>query len=462
MKKILRILILIPLCGLLVFAGIFLALALYYRNSFPVNTWINGIYCTGKSIEQVNSELLAQTALPVLIIEESDGTQWEINFQDVDGSMDYTQALKAYLRQNSSHLWMQNLDIPVSVTVDQVQYKWNHDKLQTQFSKLAFVQKADLSREGVRVEHTSENGYMLYDGNTQRLDTQKALRYMESCLIAGQTHVKLAEGECYKDLEDNGQDKEQRMLWNQLEEIFSCNLVYDMGAEQIPLTSGIISRFLTVDGDLISVNKEGISAWVAELAESYNTAGTTRDFQSTRGDVVQVKYGTYGTELDTKSEEQWLLENVWENRQVRSQPEYHIPAYKKEAYARGMDDIGDTYIEIDMTEQRMYYYAEGELAFESDVVTGNTQKKMGTPEGIYYVYNKQKNRVLRGPGYASPVKFWMPVKGGVGIHDADWRKEYGGEIYKTNGSRGCINTPKDLMPELYEMVEIGTPVVMFY
>ena len=58
---------------------------------------------------------------------------------------------------------------------------------------------------------------------------------------------------------------------------------------------------------------------------------------------------------------------------------------------------------------------------------------------------------MRGPGYASPVKFWVPVKGGIGIHDASWRKEFGGDIYQTAGSHGCINTPKDKMEELYDM-----------
>ena len=44
MKKLLRIMIFIPLCGLLVVLGASLALSLYYSKNFPVNTWINGVY----------------------------------------------------------------------------------------------------------------------------------------------------------------------------------------------------------------------------------------------------------------------------------------------------------------------------------------------------------------------------------------------------------------------------------
>ena len=136
---------------------------------------------------------------------------------------------------------------------------------------------------------------------------------------------------------------------------------------------------------------------------------------------------------------------------IQASPQSHIPIYEREAFCYGKNDIGDTYIEVDMTEQKMYYYEKGVLKLETEIVTGNMRRRMGTPEGVNFVYNKQKNRVLRGPGYASPVKFWMPVKGGIGIHDAGWRKEFGGDIYQTAGSHGCINTPKDKMEELYDM-----------
>jgi lipoprotein-anchoring transpeptidase ErfK/SrfK len=140
----------------------------------------------------------------------------------------------------------------------------------------------------------------------------------------------------------------------------------------------------------------------------------------------------------------------------------HEPEYLQKAWVQGKDDIGDTYIEIDMGEQEMYYYVNGILQLETPVVTGNTSLKRGTPSGVNYVYLKQKDRILRGVGYASHVDFWMPVNGGIGIHDSSWRSSYGGTIYQNNGSHGCINTPRDIMVQLYDMVEVGTPVVMFY
>ena len=189
----------------------------------------------------------------------------------------------------------------------------------------------------------------------------------------------------------------------------------------------------------------------------YDSYGKPHTFQSTRGDLITLENGTYGNELDRKKETAFLEQAVLERKDVLRQPEY-----LRKAWAQGLNDIGDTYIEIDITQQKMYFYQNGECMIDTPVVTGNMMRKRETPEGVFYIYLKQKNRVLRGPGYAAHVDFWMPVKNGIGIHDALWRDEFGGEIYKTEGSHGCINTPHDVMEKLYDMAEIGMPVVIFY
>ena len=87
---------------------------------------------------------------------------------------------------------------------------------------------------------------------------------------------------------------------------------------------------------------------------------------------------------------------------------------------------------------------------------------MGTPELVCYIYGKSRNAILKGKNYRSFVNYWVPVYGGIGIHDATWRDKFGGEIYVKSGSHGCINTPLERMTELYDMLEIGMPVVIHY
>lgn len=468
MKKLLRFLVLFLLVGILLMLGMGLALGLYYRNHFPVNTWINGVYCTGKTLEQVNRELSQKTDVPAAVIVGMDGRDGQLDLRRADGRADYTAVLDRYLYKNAFFLWAENIREPVREELEADSYVYDRDKLRENFEELDIISEARKTDPGVRLIR-SVRGYELQDGNTAHLDVEQAFAYLEECLSRGECHVDLADGNCYAALEDSEYDERVRMIWDRLQEYTDRSIVYDMGTEDIPLSADVLCDFLDVGKDALPVpaaggglvlNEGKIRAWLEGLAQTYNTVGTELEFHATRGDVVKVKYETYGTELDVETETAYLTKVL--SGSGGTEEDRHVPAYFHQGYVRGLDDIGGTYIEVDMTEQHMYYYVDGELALDTDVVTGCTGLRRGTPQGVNFVYAKQRNRILRGPDYASPVKYWMPVRGHVGIHDADWRSRFGGKIYKTDGSHGCINTPPKKMAELYEMVEIGTPVITFY
>lgn len=472
MKKLVRFLMIFLLGGLAVGAALFFALAMYYRNNFPVNTWINGVYCTGKTVEQVNEELVRAQEASTLYVVDAEGSSWEIAMSAADVRPDFTADLKQYLKKNATFYWLENLQRSVQSELSAARYVTDEGKLQECFDALPFVAAERERIQGVFVRG-SENGYYLQDDNSMRLDREKAFTYLKECLSRGQTMIDLAEGGCYGNVPDSEADLVQRKIWEQICEFTDkcARLAYDMGTETVVISDQDAADFLEkqpgsdipfLDGEgKLAVNETAVREWVERLASQYDTWGTEREFEATRGDTVTVKYVTYGTQLDMEAETDYLLGALVGTPEAAGTLP-HVPAYSHQGYARGLDDIGSTYIEIDMTEQKMYYYEDGELALETDVVTGNTGRRMGTPQGINFVYAKQRNRTLRGANYASFVKYWMPVKGNVGIHDASWRAKFGGQIYKTNGSHGCINTPSDKMSELYEMVEVGTPVIMFY
>ena len=74
---------------------------------------------------------------------------------------------------------------------------------------------------------------------------------------------------------------------------------------------------------------------------------------------------------------------------------------------------------------------------------------------------KQKGATLKGAGYSSNVSYWMPFNGNIGLHDASWRSSFGGNIYKTNGTHGCVNMPKYLAKKIFENIKAGTPVICY-
>lgn len=468
------ILLVILLC-----AGAYLGIAYYYMDGFSLGTWINGVYCTGKTVEEVNAELLGKMPEPELTVtypsyegaklpeEERINSHFVLDRQTVE--FNYEKALGQLLQEQRPLFWIRNLFLKEGG------YELEPDIIFTQDGKAAFeeqfladdIVQAEMRRENrVKIENGDE-GLRLYDGKKRRLDTERALYECISAIEAGKDSILLSD-DCYYDEKTDEEERQQEKLYRELQEFLDFEIIYDMGAEKVRFDQkALVSLLAAEEGKEFAFlrDEEGRFYWdqekteaaVEKLADAYDTYGKPREFTMTGGGVVTLEKGTYGTQLDRKAEAKWLGEALAEHRS-----ETHVPSYLREAYARGEDDIGDTYIEINMTKQKLWFYLDGEIKVETPIVTGNMMRRRGTPEGIYYIYGKQKNRTLRGPGYASHVNYWMPIKGGVGIHDALWRDVFGGDIYKREGSHGCINLPFEAAEEVYGLAEIGMPVILYY
>lgn len=474
-----RCIIFIFILVLLAFLGYYL-LVFYYRSGFSLNTWINGIYCTGKTVEEVNAELTAGMETPVLVF--SSASDWAsdydnvIDLREMGYECSYLTALNAYMENQSPFLWIDNIIFNRNhVVTPNITY--NESLFREAFERTCIGYYSQRPSGMYTISLSGDKGWEHYDGLTHVIDMDRAYELVKESVALGRYEINIDELDCFRDIPFTEEQEQTRRVWEMLEKFQNCDLVYDMGDAQEPLAPYVIASFVQFEhsndlqmdfpvldeqGKLI-LNQAKIKEFVTYLADKYDTYGKERRFQSTRGDLITVPAGgTYGSQLDQDAEINFLVRNLLSDEMHTGETKVRVPLYIQQGVIRGMNDIGDTYIEIDMTEQHMYYYADGELVLDTDVVTGNTKRRMGTPQGVNYVYNKQKNRVLRGEDYATPVKFWMPVKGNVGIHDANWRSKFGGEIYKTNGSHGCINTPTSIMAQLYDLVEIGTPVIMFY
>ena len=139
-------------------------------------------------------------------------------------------------------------------------------------------------------------------------------------------------------------------------------------------------------------------------------------------------------------------------------------AVQLKSVKNGAEWIGDetgTFIEISIDQQHMWFYENGNLIVDTPVVTGNDDGDCNTPTGSYAIQSREEQTTLVGEDYESYVDYWLGFNGGIGIHDASWRDDFGGDIYQGNGSHGCVNTPFDKVKTIYEHVEVGTPVYVY-
>lgn len=465
MKRLLKhimVILGIPLVSLM---ATYVGLAVYYHNAFPYGTWINGIYCTGRSIQEVNDDLAGQFTYDGVVVVDKDGNRYLITAEDISYQFDFKRALEIYQKQQNPWMWIDSLFEGRRVKLAPV-VSYDSEAFDTCFEALPFSRerRADQDRR-VEIIRTPQ-GFELVNERTDVLFLEEAKGVVLSAIEASRSEVSLLEEGCYHDLELTAQMREALDIWEELESFQQCGIVYRIGEEEIPVDASVVCDWIAVDDNGcfllddrggLQLKEKAIQEFVGKLAAKYDTVGASRQFLSTRGDIVTVEGGLYGNKIDQDAEIAYLKEAFETKRN-----EVHEPVYLQEAWKQGSEDIGSTYIEVDMTEQKMYYYVDGVLTIDTPIVTGNTSRRMGTPSGVNYVYAKQKNRILRGRDYATHVDFWMPVKGNIGIHDASWRGKFGGTIYQTNGSHGCINTPRAAMEQLFEMAEVGTPVVMFY
>ena len=172
---------------------------------------------------------------------------------------------------------------------------------------------------------------------------------------------------------------------------------------------------------------------------------------------MTIDQGDYGWWMDVGQETEELMGLL-----ERGESGERIPVYRQTAASYEMPDYGDTYVEINLTAQHLFLYQNGECVLESDFVSGNPSRGNETPPGIYGITYKERDATLNGENYQTPVSFWMPFNNNVGMHDASWRSEFGRNIYKTNGSHGCINLPYSVAEKIYGYVEKNTPVICYH
>jgi hypothetical protein len=441
----------------------FASLKFYYQDRLDIQTWVNDIYLTGQTVETANDILLKQEDYGSVCLVKNGITVGIIELNQIEYELNFTSDLNLLLttqKQKETTVFSpkkQSIYLIPVVTYDE-------KKLQDLLKNLDFIKENKDETERKFQIISSQEGYLLLDETKDVLNKEYLLEVLIKAMDQREYTINI--DSCYYDMEKTEEMRNTEFIYQKVAEFQNFHMTYVFTDTIWELTPSVVSDWISLDenGDFLFdeqgklvLNLEKVQQYIDQLGNTFDTYGVTRTFQATRGESVTIDGGTYGNLMDREAEYEYLVDAFY----MRSDTQ-RIPEFIKKAKYQGIDDIGKTYIEIDMTKQKMYYYKDGNCLVETDIVTGNVARNMETPARVCYVYAKQRNRTLRGPNYAAFVNYWMPVNGNIGIHDAKWRDEFGGDIYLTDGSHGCINTPYEKMKILYENVEIGTPVIMFY
>lgn len=246
---------------------------------------------------------------------------------------------------------------------------------------------------------------------------------------------------------------------NPLDDYKNVSVTYTFGDTSEVLDNTTIMSWLKVKKSKVTVDEEKVKEYVAELASKYDTSYKKRTFQTHDGNVVEIDGNEYGYQIDQENEKQQLITDI----------QSKVPVQRELVYARkglkrnGMDDLLGSYVEVNLEQQHLWLYKDGALVTETDIISGLPEDGRSTYKGAWPIAYKASPYTLSSEeyGYSTKVQYWIPFVCGQGLHDADWQTEFGGEVYKTKGSHGCINLPPAQAEVIYHTVEAGYPVIIY-
>ena len=461
------------ICGIvvLVLLVVYLAGMLYYNDKFLNGTMVNGSDVGGMTLQKANDQLSKKVNGQSLKLIFNDGQSEVLQSAQLGVSYNKDNSLNQLMKNQNKWAWFIGF------------FKNEKNTL----TDLIQISDENLTNGIASMEHAKEenqiaptDAYIQYkDGSFSIIEETLGSKFNTEELVKN-IKVALSEGKQQLDVtKANGYVKPQvykddQDLNNQLKaanEYCLSTITYTTPkGKEIALDGSTLITWLSKqdDGSYTkdeSVFKEKLTAFVKELASQYNSIGATRTFTGKDGQSHTVSGGTYGFRVSTDGEVSALLKMINENKSENNR----IPEHTGQLPSGENGGLGTTYLEINITKQHLWFVKDGSVVLESDFVSGKESDSTRlTPSGTYYIYNKERNRVLRGTKqpngkyeYESPVSYWMPFNKGIGLHDASWRSTFGGNVYINSGSHGCINLPTGFAGSLYSQIYVNLPVVVY-
>lgn len=443
-----------------------------YDGKFLANTYINDVDVSGKTVAEAQ-HMLARDDLPAaLTVVKQDGGKVVVKLEDFGYSYDTDEQIQSLYDNVDHNGWLSALSKEERLTFEDTA-SYDKDKLK---SLLEDADWGSAKNENAEILET-DSGFEIKDAvQGDEMEYKKLQDYIISSVDSGKFQLEAADSDCYIKPEITAEDLQGEC--DMLNSVYNMEINYDFDYTKEKLTGKKLMDMVELDENgVITADPDKAMKYVEYLAEKYDTYNTERKFHATiQGDITvpisdDAKYGWWIDQQRTCDQLVDMLE-LGESVESVDPIYYETGGYVFTGYEKARtkdDDIGKTYIEIDLTNQKFWYYKNGKKVKECDIVSGQTTSAARTTlPGVYKVWDKATNYRMKdtnadGDSWDTTCAYWTRVAiCGIGLHDSQWRYAFGGNIYKYNGSHGCINMPLEYAKFVHDKVPMGTPVVMYY
>ena len=314
------------------------------------------------------------------------------------------------------------------------------------------------------------------------LDMEKTRAAISQAMLAEKPGLNLIEEGCYLRPSVTADDPVLASNCDRMNQLVNVIITLDFGRTTERVDHDVIMTWFGYDeGGYVILDPVLVRAYVSGLAEKYDSVGTEKSFRTYDGRNITVSGGDFGWVLDIEGETADLIAAVESGEtQVRQ------PVYFKSGFERGSNnEIGFTYVEIDVSRQKLVYYENGVPLIETDCVTGS-----GTPGGVWCAGSPDMFRELTG-GFArfynpeaftpeartddlsissvrmdsglitgATVTYWMPFDG-VCICEGVARNIYGLDGYYREPTTGNVEIAPTEAAALFGRFVPNLPVVVY-
>lgn len=433
----------------------------FFRNHFYSGTTINGIDVSYMTVEEAKQNVANGIAGFTLTIEERDGVTETLTGEDIGLAYVDDLSIDRLMMDQNADLWFLSFDEPVSAQVG-VSTTYDEKMATNAALKLSCLDKSQVVEP--------ENARLIADGSLysikpevlgNKIDEAKLLVQVLDALDEGRTTCSIVEPDCYIYPTVTSDDETLNARMNAWNKYLTVEITYPFGDNKEVINGDTLRPYISDDGKNVTLSTDWVRSLVYQWGQKYDTFGLERQFTTHDGKTITIPAGgDYGWVID---KDKTIADVTTAVKEAQSGTREPIFLYSAKGWDNG--DLTGTYVEVSISEQKLWCYQNGVVVMETDVVTGRASDpdRMTIP-GCWAIDAKKKDATLGTEdvqGYSEPVGYWLPFNGGQGLHDAPWRSNFGGDIYQSNGSHGCVNVPAENMEAIFNAMEIGNAVVVY-
>ena len=204
---------------------------------------------------------------------------------------------------------------------------------------------------GERLGLPAHMGFLLRSASgCMKVEDALLFREIEEKIKTLETNIDLVAENCYIKANITSENEALNNRLEKLNQPLKSKIIYDFGEQIVILDPNTYYEWLHETEDGFIIEENFVTEYVDELAKNTNTAYTTRDFNTSNSRIVSVQ-GPFGYQIDKAAEVKQIISDIESGIETEREPIYTL-----KGSVRGENDYGNTYVEIDLTNQKVYLY----------------------------------------------------------------------------------------------------------